>query len=85
MFTDSTDHARQKIIIENNHLKQKLIFYYEKNYLFDHINVGDSLVKEKGELFLKIYDSGSISSHIWYFKFDRIKDFKKYPEILSCK
>ena len=54
-FYDKFNHGINKVLIlDNNNNNKELDFVYEKPSLYEYIRIGDTLIKEKGTLKLRI-------------------------------
>ena len=68
-YVDKDEHNYQKVILQHEYGERVILFNHETGGLFNHIEVGDSLIKEYGNLDVKIlradFDTTITMKFIW--------------------
>ncbi|HRW21694.1 MAG TPA: hypothetical protein PLO05_09845 [Bacteroidales bacterium] len=53
-FIDKNEHSFKKVIITENQDKRTILFDIETSGIYDYFEIGDSIIKEKGTLEVRI-------------------------------
>ena len=68
-YVDKDEHNYQKVILQHEYGERVILFNHKTGGLFNHIEVGDSLIKEYGTLDVKIlrtdFDTTITMRFIW--------------------